>query len=50
MRRRLRLFRGRVVAYIQPCDLWVGAYIAEDYVYVCPLPIVVVRIDRRWSW
>jgi hypothetical protein len=47
--RRIQLFRGRLVAYIEPRDIWVGVYVAEDYVYVCPLPLCVIRIDRDWS-
>lgn len=42
--RRLRL--GRVQLYIEPRDLWVGAYVAPDAVYVCPLPLVVIKVDR----
>lgn len=47
-RHRLRLFRGRLNIYIEPRDAWIGAYVAEDYVYVCPLPFVVLRFDREW--
>jgi hypothetical protein len=46
--KRLRLFRGRLVIYIEPRDAWIGAYIAEDYVYVCPVPFLVVRWSRGW--
>lgn len=48
--RRLRL--GRVELYIEPRDIWVGAYIAPDAVYICPLPLVVIKVERRfrdWS-
>lgn len=45
---RLRLLRGRLYIYVEPRDAWVGAYVAEDYVYVCPLPFVVLRFARRW--
>jgi hypothetical protein len=44
---RLRLFGGVVTVYLEPRDAWIGAYVAEDYVYICPLPFLVVRIDRR---
>ena len=34
--------------YIEPADLWVGAYLPKDRsaVYVCPLPCLVLRWDR----
>ncbi len=38
--------RGRVEVYPEKRDAWVGAYIAEDAVYVCPVPFVVFRISR----
>jgi hypothetical protein len=43
--RRIRL--GRLSIYIEPRDVWVGAYIAPAAVYVCPLPLVVFKWDRR---
>lgn len=43
--RRLQL--GRVQLYIEPRDIWVGVYVGPDAVYVCPLPLVVVKVDRR---
>jgi hypothetical protein len=43
--KRLRLGR-RVQLYIEPRDVWMGVYIAPDAVYVCPLPLVVVRVAR----
>jgi hypothetical protein len=46
----VRLLRGRLVLYIEPRDLWIGAYVAEDYVYVCPLPLLVIRWERQHSW
>ena len=45
MRRRLRF--GRVRLYIEPRDIWVGVYVAPDAVYICPLPLVVIRWDRH---
>jgi hypothetical protein len=39
--------RPRWRIYIEPRDAWVGAYIAKDAVYVCPLPFVVIRRWRR---
>ena len=37
--RRLRL-------YIERRDAWIGCYVANDAVYVCPLPFVVIRWSR----
>ncbi len=37
---------GRLTIYIEPRDLWVGAYVADNYVYVCPLPTIVFRWAR----
>lgn len=37
---------GRLRLYIEPRDLWVGVYVARDAVYVCPLPMVVIRYTR----
>lgn len=48
--RRLHMLRGRLLAYVEPRDLWIGVYVAEDYVYVCLLPFVVLRWERSWSW
>ena len=42
--RRLRF--GRLAVYIEPRDLWVGCYLAPDAVYVCPLPLLVLRWSR----
>lgn len=41
-----RLHFGRLSVYLEPRDLWVGAYVASTAVYVCPLPILVLRWDR----
>jgi hypothetical protein len=38
---------GRLRFYIEPRDIWVGVYVARDAVYVCPLPLVVIRYRRR---
>lgn len=42
---------GRVEIYLEPRDVWVGVYVSDAAVYVCPLPFVVFRISRgeRWS-
>jgi hypothetical protein len=42
-----RLRFGRLAVYVEPRDAWVGAYVAPDAVYVCPLPFVVLRWKRR---
>jgi hypothetical protein len=42
--RRLRV--GRLQVYLEPRDLWIGAYIDPGAVYVCPLPCVVFRWTR----
>jgi hypothetical protein len=36
----------RLRIYIEPRDLWVGAYVAPHAVYVCPLPTLVIRWSR----
>jgi hypothetical protein len=38
---------GRLTAYIEPRNIWIGAYVAADFVYVCPVPLVVLRWERR---
>lgn len=38
--------RGRIELYAEPRDAWIGAYIAPDAVYLCPLPFLVVRVSR----
>lgn len=43
--RRARI--GRVQIYIEPRDIWMGVYVAPNAVYVCPLPLVVIRWDRK---
>lgn len=32
--------------YIEPRDWWVGAFISDRAVYVCPLPCLVIRRMR----
>lgn len=34
--------------YIEPRDLWIGVYISPEAVYVCILPMVVIRFWRHW--
>jgi hypothetical protein len=38
--------RGRVEIYPEPRDIWVGIYVAEDAIYVCPIPFLVIRVSR----
>jgi predicted membrane protein len=38
--------RNRLRIYLEPRDAWIGAYIAPDAVYICPLPFLVVRWSR----
>lgn len=38
--------RGRVEVYSEPRDLWVGVYVAPGAIYVCLIPVVVIRISR----
>lgn len=44
--RRLRIGR-RLSVYIEPRDIWIGAYVQPDRIYVCPLPLLVFRWSRR---
>jgi hypothetical protein len=37
----------RLRVYIEPRDAWIGVYVANDAVYVCPLPFVVFRWRRN---
>ena len=37
---------GRLRVYIERRDAWIGCYVANDAVYVCPLPFVVIRWSR----
>lgn len=38
---------GRLRVYLEPRDIWVGIYVAPRAVYVCPLPLLVFRWQRR---
>lgn len=44
MIRRLRV--GCVQLYIEPRDVWVGAYVGRGAIYLCPLPCLVIRWQR----
>jgi len=37
---------GRPSIYLEPHDLWIGVYVAPAAVYVCPLPMLVLRWSR----
>lgn len=37
----------RLVIYIEPVDIWIGVYVSDTHVYVCPLPLLVIRFERR---
>lgn len=41
-----RFTLGRLAVYVEPRDAWIGAYIAPQAVYVCPLPFLVIRWAR----
>jgi hypothetical protein len=41
-----RLTFGRLSIYLDARDIWIGVYVAESAVYVCPLPLLVVKVKR----
>jgi hypothetical protein len=41
-----RLTIGRIQLYVEPRDLWIGVYVAPAAVYVCALPMLVIRWSR----
>lgn len=41
-----RLRSGRLSLYVEPRDLWVGAFVGPSATYVCPLPGLVLRWAR----
>lgn len=41
-----RFHLGRLSVYVEPRDIWIGVYVATDAIYVCPLPLVVIRWSR----
>lgn len=43
-----RLTWGRLAVYLELRDLWIGVHVGPDAVYVCPLPVLVLRFQRRW--
>lgn len=43
------LARRCVFIYIEPRDIWVGAYVAPRWVYVCLLPLLVIKVKRE-AW
>lgn len=36
----------RIALLFEPRDLWVGVYVSESAVYVCPLPTLAIVIHR----
>lgn len=44
-----RLCVGRFCAYLDPRDMWVGAFFSTSAIYVCPVPFVVLRWARYSS-
>jgi hypothetical protein len=42
-----RLRWGRLAVYLEWRDQWIGRFIADDAVYWCPLPCLVLRWTRR---
>jgi hypothetical protein len=32
--------------YVEWRDWWIGVFLDDDATYVCPLPCLVVKIDR----
>lgn len=39
--------RRNVKVYVEPRDVWVGYFRGDDHHYVCPMPCLVIRWDRR---
>lgn len=37
----------RLSVYLEPRDWWIGVYVAPGAVFVCPLPMLVFRWQRR---
>lgn len=42
-------WESRVVIGLDFRDWWIGAYVSESHVYVCPLPCLVIRVARPGS-
>lgn len=41
-----RLRWRRCSLYLEPRDVWIGVYVARQAVYVCPLPMLVIKWER----
>jgi hypothetical protein len=41
--------RPHIALIFEPRDLWVGGYIGNTAVYICPIPTLVIRIKRKGS-
>lgn len=37
--------RHRVEVYFEWRDLWMGAYVGDGALYICPLPTLVIRLS-----
>lgn len=37
----------KIKIYIDVADWWIGCYVGPNHLYFCPLPTLVVRVDRR---
>jgi len=37
----------RLRIYFYWRDLWLGLYVVPDAIYVCPLPTIVIRWQRK---
>ena len=38
---------GRFWIVFEPRDIWVGVFVARKAVYVCPVPCLVVKWERK---
>jgi hypothetical protein len=38
---------GQLAVYPEPRDVWVGVFVGESAIYVCPLPMLVIRWRRE---
>jgi hypothetical protein len=36
--------------YLEPRDIWIGYYRGDTHHYVCPLPTLVIRWQRRLAF
>lgn len=38
--------RRRVEVGFEPKDIWVGMYVVPTAYYICPLPMILIRVAR----